>query len=153
MSNRPSFYGSQHVPWHKVFDLLEHLVTPGHIAIRHAKGLEPLGQTLRYFVESHESRIFPHKITLEELIYISGDRAASDPRDYIYALLGLVEPQTNLFEPDYSRSEFWAYQHAMVHITRCRQNLYFLSLRSGQQIMSERSRRAQSGRMVSRARL
>jgi len=86
-------------------------------------------------------------------IDISGDRAASDPRDYIYALLGLVEPQTNLFEPDYSRSEFWAYQQATVHIARCRQDLYFLFLRSGQQITSEPSRPAQSGRMVSRARL
>jgi len=100
-----------------------------------------------------QSSFVSHKTTLEELIYISGDRAASDPRDYIYALLGLVEPQTNLFEPDNSRSEFWAYQHAIVHITRYRQDLYFLFLRSGQQITSEPSRPAQSGRMVSRARL
>ncbi|KAF2827843.1 hypothetical protein CC86DRAFT_369069 [Ophiobolus disseminans] len=86
-----------------------------------------LSPTLEYFGQIYSSRQESEEVTLEGLISASWERKASDPRDHIYALLGLVTPSSNkLFDADYSKSTSWAYQKAMLYITESRQNLDYL---------------------------
>jgi hypothetical protein len=77
-----------------------------------------------YFARLQTSRKNRWTVTLDDLIWASRDWHASDSRDHIYALLGLVTPLAyQLFDADYSKSTSWAYQKAMVHIMHTRQNL------------------------------
>jgi hypothetical protein len=72
-------------------------------------------------------------VSLEELIYASKDRHASNPEDHVYCLLGLVrEPGFTPFEPDYSKSGSWAYQQVMTRIIQTRIDLDLLKFASKQ---------------------
>jgi hypothetical protein len=65
--------------------------------------------------------------TLEDPAYASYGRSASDHRDYVYGLLGLVKkPFYHLFELYYTRSPMWAFQQTVISITNTRRNLNFL---------------------------
>lgn len=67
------------------------------------------------------------KVTLEELLITTTHRAASDPRDRVYALLNLVsDPSFERFEADYSRPVGWAFQMAMISVCICRRDLDWL---------------------------
>ncbi|KAH0534098.1 hypothetical protein FGG08_007307 [Glutinoglossum americanum] len=67
------------------------------------------------------------KNTLESLLKATCDREASDPRDHVYALLGLIpDPRNELFEADYTESEVLAYQNAMVSVFKSREDLDWL---------------------------
>tara|TARA_R110002003_G_scaffold244_4_gene17448 strand:+ start:49268 stop:50296 length:1029 start_codon:yes stop_codon:yes gene_type:complete len=66
------------------------------------------------------------QVTLEELVFASKNRQASDPRDHIYALIGMVKgSRIVLFDPDYSKPTTWVFQKAMMHILESRQDLDF----------------------------
>ncbi|KAF9701663.1 hypothetical protein EKO04_001001 [Ascochyta lentis] len=53
--------------------------------------------------------------TLEGMFWSSTLREATDPRDYIYALLGPIDPTIKTFlQPDYTKPVSWVYQKAMV---------------------------------------
>ncbi len=64
---------------------------------------------------------------LESLLEATCGREASDPRDYIYALIGLGnDPQHEFFDPDYTKSESLAYQKAMVNVFKSSRDLEWL---------------------------
>lgn len=54
-----------------------------------------------------------------------GKREASDPRDLVYGILGLVESK-DLIEPDYELSIAQVFTRAAFHIVRERQDLFLL---------------------------
>ena len=54
-------------------------------------------------------------ITLQELLASISDRDATDPRDQIYAILGLVSDVGPLL-PNYEQSVGFAYQKVMVDV-------------------------------------
>jgi hypothetical protein len=79
------------------------------------------------FVRVYHNRQACQPISLEDLIYASAQRKASDPRDHVYALLGLVKKSFySPLEPDYTRSSTWAFQQVVVNITSTRRDLNFL---------------------------
>jgi hypothetical protein len=89
--------------------------------------LPRLSSAFQLNVQMYGSLHIENKVTLEELIYVSKNRQASDPRDHVYALCGLVrQPKVTLLEPDCSKMVSWAYQQAMVHIVRARNDLDFI---------------------------
>jgi hypothetical protein len=76
---------------------------------------------LRYFLNAHALHRNSQKVSLEPLIFASTNRKATNPRDYIYALMGLVNDSSfEGMEPDYTKPASWAYQQAMVSIVRSR---------------------------------
>jgi hypothetical protein len=88
----------------------------------------------------YESLQIEHKVTFEELVYVSKNRQAPDPRDHVYALFGLVrQPKVTLLEPDYSKTVPWAYQQAMAHIVRARNDIDFLIVVILQRLTNELS--------------
>jgi hypothetical protein len=79
------------------------------------------------FMRVYYARQASQAISLEDLIYASSHRQASDPRDHIYALLGLAEKSFyDPFEPDYTQSPMQTFQRAVVSIIKTRQDLHFL---------------------------
>jgi hypothetical protein len=71
-------------------------------------------------------------ITLESLLVATCDREASDPRDHIFALLGLIsDPHHEPFEPDYAKPEELAYQNALVSVCKSRRDLDWLVYAAG----------------------
>ena len=83
----------------------------------------PISEFIRVYRQHHVSGTTP----LEDLIYVSCDRYASNPRDFIYALLGLVKEQ--FYEPleaDYLQLETFAFQRAIVSIITAQEDLEFL---------------------------
>lgn len=82
---------------------------------------------LRYFLDAHTLHRNSQKVSLESLIFASTNRKATNPRDYIYALLGLVNDTSfEAIQPDYTKPVSWAYQQAMVSIIKSRNNLDML---------------------------
>jgi hypothetical protein len=80
------------------------------------------------------------RTTLEDLVYASLSREGTDPRDNIYALLGLVQKSRHpVFDPDYTKSTSWAYANATAHIIEQRMDLEFLALRFRQKTTMEPS--------------
>jgi hypothetical protein len=70
-----------------------------------------------------EQRKRRERITLEMLLQASVNHDASDDRDRVYALLGLVSDRRGLFEPDYSKSAESLYQQAMISVMEFRKDL------------------------------
>jgi hypothetical protein len=80
------------------------------------------------------------QVTLEELVFASKNRQASDPRDHIYALIGLVKgSRIVLFDPDYSKPTTWVFQKALMHILESRQDLDFAILALNQALPNQPS--------------
>ena len=112
--------GDIHLPWEAVLTTLvqiSHAQMDGRIDISLA---DP--QALTYFglmitfLGPRSEREGPN---LKFLLQASCGREASDPRDYVYALLGaIVDPQHEPFEPDYTQSVSWAYQKATVSVCK-----------------------------------
>ena len=72
----------------------------------------------------YHNRRASQPISLEDLIYAFAQRKASDPRDHVYALLGLVKKSFySPLESDYTRSSTWAFLQAVVNITSTRRDL------------------------------
>lgn len=71
-------------------------------------------------LELHNGR---KRLTLEDLLWATISRESSDPRDLIYALLGPLTGDIDVFEPDYRQPPLWAYQKAMVSMMREAKNL------------------------------
>lgn len=113
--------GSTTVPWQNVLRALK----------------EPLDRArsypdtsihrLRYFLEVYTLHRTSQKLTLDKLIMASSDRQATDPRDYIYALLGLIKDDLwKGIEPDYSQQVSVIFQKTMVGIFRSHNSLDFI---------------------------
>jgi hypothetical protein len=70
-------------------------------------------------------------LSLQKLLIISRSSLAKDPRDRIYALLGLLKHDTNSMEGrvtiDYHKSTTDVHVDVMVHIFATSNGLYFLS--------------------------
>ena len=63
---------------------------------------------------SHLERDKTAAITLQGLLLVSSGRSASDPRDHVFAILGLVLNQQSSIRVDYSESASTVYQAAML---------------------------------------
>jgi hypothetical protein len=81
----------------------------------------------RYFLEVNRLRRSAQEVHLDRLVFASSYREATDPRDYVYALLGLVNDMSyESIDLDYSKSVSWAFQQAMVSMIRSRKDLDIL---------------------------
>ena len=81
----------------------------------------------RYFLEVNRLRRSAQEVHLDRLVFASSYREATDPRDYVYALLGLVNDTSyESIDLDYSKPVSWAYQQAMVSMIRSRKDLDIL---------------------------
>jgi len=79
-----------------------------------------------------KSVVPPEGTTLESLIKGTRGRDATDQRDHVYALLGLIsDSKHEPFEPDYSKLPSWAYQNAVISVCKSRKDLTFLIYASG----------------------
>lgn len=116
--------GNKEVPWRRMQSAIIQLV----VVRRYSLDLPELG--LFNNISTHRER---NITTLEDLVYASATRKCFDPRDHIYALLGLVQvkPQP-LFDPDYAKPVSWAYQKATAYISQQRRDLKFIALRAWQ---------------------
>ncbi|KAH7407038.1 heterokaryon incompatibility protein-domain-containing protein [Phaeosphaeria sp. MPI-PUGE-AT-0046c] len=114
--------GKTTVPWQSVLQALKDLL---HRSENYPKiSLH----RLRSFMEVHTLHKTQQRLTLDKLILASSDREATDPRDYVYALLGLVND--DMFEgtdPDYTQSVTRTFQRAMFSISKSRQDLTILA--------------------------
>lgn len=103
--------GNTTVPWHNVLQALKDI-------LNHARHYsDPSIHRLLYFLEAHSLHRTSQRLTLDKLIMASSGRQAKDRRDYIYALLGLMNdglPQD--LEPDYAQSISVTFQRAIVRI-------------------------------------
>ncbi|KAJ9636376.1 hypothetical protein H2201_003542 [Coniosporium apollinis] len=74
-----------------------------------------------------KQRSVEKELSLEYLLLGTCNREASDPRDHVYALLGLVsDHRDERLEPDYTKPAALAYQNAMVSVIKSRQSLEWL---------------------------
>jgi hypothetical protein len=113
--------GSRTVAWQTVLQALKDL----HSSAR--RYADPSLHRLRYFLEVHALHRTSQRVTLERLVFASSDREASNPRDYLYALLGLVnDPSYEEIRPDYIKSSSWAFQQGMITMIKSRQDLDLL---------------------------
>ena len=123
-SNSLMMCGDKVVPWWLAHSAIIQLV----VANRGLHDLPGLGAFSN--INTHRHR---NVTTLEDLVYASTTRSGTDPRDNIYALLGLVQVKQHvLFEPDYAKPASWAYQKATAYIIQQRRDLEFLALRARQ---------------------
>jgi hypothetical protein len=86
----------------------------------------PDPETLVYFtlLRSEAER---GKVKLESLLTATCNREASDPRDHVYAHLGLINDAEHFeFQADYSQSPSIAYQNAMISVFKGRGDLDWL---------------------------
>lgn len=113
--------GSTTVPWQNMLIGLRDL-------LKRARSYPDASMhRLRHFLEVHRLHKTSQKITLEQLILASSNRKATDPRDYVYALLGLINDDSfEGIEPDYTQSASWTFQKAMVSIFKSRKSLDML---------------------------
>jgi hypothetical protein len=75
----------------------------------------------------HDSGTGQRRLTLAEMFWASTTREASNPYDYIFALLGpLDRMDEHSFEPDYTKPLTWVFQQAVVSIIATAENLDFL---------------------------
>ena len=116
-------WGSREISWACLFDLVDR-VNSLYQATNPGKLWEhPASEFVRVYRHYHSSGTVP----MEDLIYASYGRSASDPRDLVYALLGLVKRQTfETFAPDYTQRSTCAFQRAVVSVITERQDLQFL---------------------------
>jgi hypothetical protein len=120
-SNSLVLCGSRTVAWQTVLQALKDL----HRSAR--RYADPSLHRLRYFLEVHALHRTSQRVTLEKLVFASSDREASNPRDYVYALLGLVnDPSYEEIRPDYTKSSSWAFQQGMITMIKSRQDLDLL---------------------------
>ncbi|KAF8859694.1 HET-domain-containing protein [Acephala macrosclerotiorum] len=128
--------GNNNVNWGPVCEAVGKLALDGIINNLVAGGVvdDPFSSTLLYF-GGPGSRDPEHRgeaRTLEHLLGGTRTHNATDPRDHVYALLDLVSGNiAELFEADYTKPARIAYQHAMVHVFRVRQDLDLLAYASG----------------------
>ena len=115
--------GHNQASWTLFVDILEYITSSRISGYPKNAGTYPYLDFARVYRVYQTTKTIP----LEDLIYASQQRNACDPRDHIYALLGLVEkPFFEPFEPDYSQSISWAFQTAVTTIIKQRQDLRFL---------------------------
>ena len=116
-------WGSREISWASLFDLVERVNLLGQV--RHPE--RPYELPVSKFARVYQRYRLSGTIPLEDLIYASYGRSASDPRDLVYALLGLVKRQPlEPFEPDYTQKSTWAFQKAVVGVVKERKDLEFL---------------------------
>jgi len=116
-------WGSREISWACLFNLVERVNLIYQVRNSDKLWEHPASEFVRVYRHYHDSATVP----LEDLIYASYGRSASDPRDLVYALLGLVKRQTlETFAPDYTQRATWAFQRAVVSVIRERQDLEFL---------------------------
>lgn len=123
--------GDQVLSWEAVTTTLIHMAAKDRItaaADRILTNFEPL-----HWFALLRSKFRPETvITLEDLFLATENREASDPRDHIYSLLGLIsDPRHETFDPNYAFSATVAYQQAMISIFKSRQDLCWLTYASG----------------------
>jgi hypothetical protein len=73
---------------------------------------------------------------MPELLATTVDRNATDSRDHVFALLGLVEKKDLRFQADYTKPASWAFQHAMVAVFESQQGLEWLLFAAGHRNLS-----------------
>lgn len=84
-------------------------------------------RTMFHFLDLDHTTRRGYDIDLMLLLRATSGRLASDPRDHVYALLGLVTDRTAAsFYADYTKPVDWVYQKAMVHVIESRQDLEWL---------------------------
>lgn len=111
--------GSDSVGWQVILDNAHNGVSS---TAMEASGIADFIRTCK----RHQSR----PPTLEDLFWSSTSREATDPRDYIYGLLGPVNSGMGAgLLPDYTKPATWAYQKAMIAIMAEASNLDFLFVR------------------------
>ncbi|KAH7346936.1 heterokaryon incompatibility protein-domain-containing protein [Pyrenochaeta sp. MPI-SDFR-AT-0127] len=118
--------GNKSASWEAVNRTLENLSVLDIFGTPNTHSL-PNATILLYFNMIRVHRANGEKVILANLLLSTADRDASDPRDRIYALLGLVsDPRLEELEPDYSKSALWVYQKAMISIFKSRKDLDWL---------------------------
>ncbi|KAH7400203.1 hypothetical protein BKA64DRAFT_477296 [Cadophora sp. MPI-SDFR-AT-0126] len=71
---------------------------------------------------------WPRGLDIEEVICLSRNQDASDPRDRIYGLLGLLSPDSEVkIEVDYAKSVDEVYRDVMISVLVGRNDLSFLA--------------------------
>ncbi|KAK0752991.1 heterokaryon incompatibility protein-domain-containing protein [Schizothecium vesticola] len=68
---------------------------------------------------------------MPELLATTVDRNATDSRDHVFALLGLVEKEHLRFQADYTKPASWAFQHATVAVFQFQRGLEWLLFAAG----------------------
>jgi hypothetical protein len=92
-----------------------------------AQPSDSLSPIIRLFSDIYASHQSSQVVRLDQLLYLSNRREASDPLDVVYGLYGLVRhPSMEVLKPDYSLSTAELYQKTMVYIIEDRQDLNFL---------------------------
>lgn len=115
--------GDDELPWVEVLEAMKFLSE----AEEAAQSSNPIAPIIRLFSEIYTSHHSSRNVRLDELLYLSVRRGASDPRDIVYGLYGLLrQPEIDNLKPDYSASMELAYQKAMIHIIEDRKDLDFL---------------------------
>lgn len=67
------------------------------------------------------------EVSLEDLLVGTSNRETSDPRDHVYALLGLVsDHRDDRLEPDYIKPTALAYQNATISVIKSGRSLEWL---------------------------
>jgi hypothetical protein len=116
-------WGSREISWAYIIDLVEYINSSLRAYRPRISWEHRASGFARVYREYHLSGTIP----LEKLIYVSFGRNASDPRDMIYALLGLVkQPSFTPLEPNYTQSTEWAFQRAIISVITARKDLEFL---------------------------
>jgi hypothetical protein len=131
----PVICGNNSVDWAPVCEVVGRVAFDGLINNLVAGVVnDPFSTVLLYFGGAG-SRNPAHRgqtRTLQNLLQGTRTHDATDPRDHIYALLGLVSGNAaEIFEADYTKPPRIAYQHAMVHVFRTRQDLNLLAYAPG----------------------
>jgi len=134
--------GNRELPWHVLTSGLCYLFDHLHDARFHVRGISN-GQTLAFMRKAYHGTIHRGKsadndgpeTNLYSLLHYSRTTLATDPRDQIYALLGLVKathggPDPDLMLPDYTKPVSWTYLEAAKMFIKFEGTLEFLSLRA-----------------------
>ncbi|KAK4445222.1 heterokaryon incompatibility protein-domain-containing protein [Podospora aff. communis PSN243] len=74
---------------------------------------------------------FEPRHNMANLLATTVDRNATDERDHVFALLGLVEKKHLRFQADYTKPASWAFAHAMVAALESQQSLEWLLYAAG----------------------
>jgi hypothetical protein len=117
--------GDKRVEWQHFMRILTKL-QESHLA----KGVKEHGLSIGghlMFVYLHWSTRDESEVNLETLLHATTNRLATDPRDHVYALLGMVtDPDFERVEVDYGKPARLAYQHAMVSVLKSRKDIDWL---------------------------
>lgn len=124
--------GNKSIDWTPVCDTLTSSAVEGlfNLTGRTDKVVaDPISSIILFSQKRHGSQV----MTLDDLLHGTRSHDASDPRDHVYALLGIVSDNnsTALFQADYTKPVRVAYQNAMAYLFGCRQDLDWLSYASG----------------------